>query len=187
MLYDSRGHSLATVRSDVIYVDGQNLLVERAEGARSFRARATSTTGLARTVVQTSLTVSKLVGRCGDNTYVLQRTNPWRRERIIYTENHPALRTLPRMDGSLEVRPATQAAQAAPAQPAGPAAQSQRAEPGAAATPSAPSASASRGELGATGASGTAGADNDIDFVDAVFLTWCCVLVDVPGNRTIRI
>lgn len=181
MLYDSRGHSLATVRSDVIYVDGQNLLVERAEGARSFRARATSTTGLARTVVQTSLTVSKLVGRCGDNTYVLQRTNPWRRERIIYTENHPALRTLPRMDGSLEVRPAT------PAQPAGPAAQSQRAEPGAAATPSAPSASASRGELGATGASGTAGADNDIDFVDAVFLTWCCVLVDVPGNRTIRI
>ncbi|QGU01609.1 hypothetical protein CKALI_03630 [Corynebacterium kalinowskii] len=102
-LFDSPGRLLATVRSDVIDVDGDRLLIECSPGPLHFRARATSTNGEVFTVSQRGFTVSTLIASCGNASYILERTSVWRKERCIRGASGPLAYVRPMISGKVEM------------------------------------------------------------------------------------
>ncbi|QMV84927.1 hypothetical protein HW450_11410 [Corynebacterium hindlerae] len=102
-LHDSTGLLLATVRSDVIDIEGDRLLIESSPGPLRFRARATSTNGDVYTVYQRGFTVSTLVANCGDTSYALERTSVWRKERVIRGARGVLAHVRPMISGKVEL------------------------------------------------------------------------------------
>lgn len=82
-LFDESGEVIADVRSDVLYVDRERLLIESTPGTMRFRCRATLSGGEVYTMTQNSFTVGDLTAVCGRRTYSLKRVSPWRKERLI--------------------------------------------------------------------------------------------------------
>ncbi|MGD7002855.1 hypothetical protein [Corynebacterium halotolerans] len=133
-LFDQLGTMIAEVRTDVIYVGQERLLVEYSPGPFRFRARATSANGDVFTLSQAGYTVNKLEADCAGRRYVLERISMWRKERRIRTAGgKQAAVVRPMVSGKVEVSD----------------------DP----------------------------ADEQLPTVDAVFLTWGCVLVDSPVRR----
>ncbi|WP_151640840.1 hypothetical protein [Corynebacterium sp. 11A] len=125
---------IAHVRSDVIYVDGQRLLVEYTPGTTSFSFRATAADGEMMCVRQSGFTITSLEAECGDRRYKLDRCSVWRKERAITTSDGAiAAFTRPWVSGRVEIE------------------------------------------------NGPAHAE--IPLIDAVVLTWACVVVDSPIRR----
>ncbi|MFH0411390.1 hypothetical protein ACG98H_04665 [Corynebacterium sp. L4756] len=114
VLRDSSDQVLASVRADVISVARQNLLIEHNIGAPRFRLRATSSKGNLYTMGQASFTVNILSADCDHKRYKLQRTNPFRKERVISNDMGQVLRTRPRGDGTLTVTSASAQAEEVP-------------------------------------------------------------------------
>ena len=133
-LFDESGEIIADVRSDVLYVAHERLLIESTPGAMRFRCRATTSDGSVYTITQESFSVSELVARCGDRVYELRRVSPWRKERMITNGGVEVARMRPMTSGRVEFQV------------------------------------------------GTAG-EEKLPFVDAVFLSWGCVLVDSAVRR----
>ncbi|MEJ5998498.1 hypothetical protein [Corynebacterium sp. H130] len=102
-LHDSAGHLVATVRSDVIDLDGDRLLIESTPGPFRFRARATTTNGEVFTVSQRSFTVNTLVAQCGPSGYILERTSIWRKERVIRDAIGDLAYVRPMVSGKVEM------------------------------------------------------------------------------------
>lgn len=133
-LFDESNEIIADVRSDVLYVAKERLLIESTPGPMKFRCRATTSGGSVFTIAQESFSVAELVARCGSRTYLLRRVSPWRKERIITNGREEVARMRPMTSGRVEFQV------------------------------------------------GTAGEDK-LPFVDAVFLSWGCVLVDSAVRR----
>lgn len=133
-LFDESGTIIADVRSDVLYVADERLLIESTPAAMRFRCRATLSGGEVYTISQSSLTVADLNAVCGARRYVLRRVSPWRKERAITNNGVEVARVRPMTSGKVEF------------------------------------------------IVGTAG-DEHLPFVDAVFLSWGCVLVDSAVRR----
>lgn len=133
-LFDGSGAVISDVRSDVLYVADERLLIESTPGTMKFRCRATLSGGEVYTVMQESFTVADLKAICGKRTYELKRVSPWRKERIISNNGLEVARMRPMTSGKVEF------------------------------------------------IVGTAGEDA-LPFVDAVFLSWACVLVDSAVRR----
>lgn len=103
-LYDSLGKMIAEVRTDVIYVAGERLLVEYSPGPFRFRARATSANGDVFTLWQAGYTVSKLAADCAGRSYRLDRTSAWRKERRILDPQGQLVATVrPLVSGKVEI------------------------------------------------------------------------------------
>lgn len=102
-LFDSAGRLIATVRSDVIDVEGDRLLIESSPGPLQFRARATTTNGQVFTVSQRGFTVSTLVAQCGSSGYVLERTSVWRKERVIRDATGTLAVVRPMVSGKVDI------------------------------------------------------------------------------------
>lgn len=133
-LYDPVGKMIAEVRTDLIYVGGERLLVEYSPGPFRFRARATSANGDVFTLWQVGYTVNKLAADCAGRSYTLERISMWRKERRILTaEGMPAATVRPLVSGKVEISDDTD--------------------------------------------------ETPLPTVDAVFLTWACVLVDAAVRR----
>lgn len=133
-LFDESGEVIADVRSDVLYVDRERLLIESTPSTMRFRCRATLSGGEVYTMTQSSFSVGELTAVCGRRTYLLKRVSPWRKERAIINNGVEVARLRPMTSGKVEFI------------------------------------------VGA--------ADNDaLPFVDAVFLSWACVLVDSAVRR----
>lgn len=136
-LYDRDGALLAYVRADMLVVGQTRLLIEHTAGSMKFRMRATSPSGVFGTLFQTGVTVNKLVGRCGERSYLLNRRNVFRKERDIKFDDGTVAATLrPQHSGIVKIDD-------------GP-------------------------------------AYDELPQLDAVFLSWGCVLVDAP-SRNLRI
>lgn len=133
-LFDETGEIIADVRSDVLYVAQERLLIESTPGPMRFRCRATTSDGSVYTITQESFSVGELSARCGDRSYELKRTSPWRKERVIINGGVEVARMRPMTSGRVEFHV------------------------------------------------GTAG-EEKLPFVDAVFLSWGCVLVDSAVRR----
>lgn len=82
-LWDRDDRAIASVRCEVIYVDGQRLLVEFTPGSTTFRFRATSSSGEMFRVHQKGLSTHILRAECGARGYTLQRWSRWRKDRAI--------------------------------------------------------------------------------------------------------
>ena len=133
-LFDESGEIIADVRSDVLYVANERLLIESTPGTMRFRCRATTSDGSVFTINQQSFSVSELVARCGPRRYELRRVSPWRKERVILNGGVEVARMRPMTSGRVEFH--------------------------------------------------VGSADGDkLPFVDAVFLSWGCVLVDSAVRR----
>ncbi len=133
-LLDACRNRVAAVRSDVIFLGSERLLVESDPGPIQFRARATTGDGRVFTLAQNGLTVGTLSADCDGRLYELRRTSIWRKERIILdTAGGVVARVRPLISGRVELH-------------AGP-------------------------------------AYDDLPPIDAVFLSWGCVLVDSPVRR----
>ncbi|EOA63536.1 hypothetical protein J433_13662 [Corynebacterium glutamicum MT] len=133
-LFDESGEVIADVRSDVLYVDRERLLIESTPGTMRFRCRATLSGGEVYTMTQNSFTVGDLTAACGRRTYSLKRVSPWRKERLITNNGVEVARLRPMTSGKVEFIVGTADSEALP-------------------------------------------------FVDAVFLSWACVLVDSAVRR----
>lgn len=133
-LFDTRGKVVAEVRTDVIYIGADRLLVEYSPGPFRFRVRATNGDGSIFTLTQSGYTVSKLVANCAGRRYVLERSSVWRKERRIFdARGDVAVTVRPLASGKVEVLDGPVQAK--------------------------------------------------LPTMDAVFLTWGCVLVDSPVRR----
>ncbi|ALC06438.1 hypothetical protein CDES_10305 [Corynebacterium deserti GIMN1.010] len=133
-LFDESGKVIADVRSDVLYVAQERLLIESTPGTMRFRCRATLSGGQVYTMTQSSFSVRSLTALCGSRRYELKRVSPWRKERTITNNGVEVARVRPMTSGKVEF------------------------------------------------IVGTAGEDA-LPFVDAVFLSWACVLVDSSVRR----
>lgn len=102
-LHDRAGRLIATVRSDVIDVAGDRLLIESSPGPFQFRARATTTHGEVFTVRQRGFTISTLIANCGKPSYILERTSVWRKERCIRGASGPLAYVRPMVSGKVEM------------------------------------------------------------------------------------
>ncbi len=132
-LVDAHGDVIAVVRSDVIFLGQDRLLIESVPGPLHFRARATTGDGRIFTLGQNGMTVGVLNANCDGRRYELKRTSPWRKQRVIVNRAGVAATVRPLISGKVEVQ-------------SGP-------------------------------------VDNELPLIDAVFLTWGCVLVDSPVRR----
>ena len=149
------GAQLAHVLSDVIYIgDEESLLIERLTRTVRFRCRGTTSGGEVFTLTQPGLTVSTLVGDCAGRLYELRRVSPWRKGRVI-------------MRGDVEVGVVEAGANElhvslyAPVEGEGLA-----------------------DEAGCGVRDGVSeGLRGGLPLIDVVFLTWCCVLVDMPQRE----
>lgn len=133
-LFDDNGNVIADVRSDVLYVANERMLIESTPGSMRFRCRATTAGGEVYTMRQESFTVSELNASCGVRDYTLRRVSLWRKMRIIENGGVEVARVRPMTSGRVEFLV------------------------------------------------GTVG-DEKLPFVDAVFLSWGCVLVDSAVRR----
>lgn len=132
-LVDARGDTIAVVRSDVIILGSDRLLVESTPGPIQFRARATTGDGRIFTLGQAGMTVNHLAADCDGRPYSLRRTSLWRKERAIANSEGVTAVVRPLISGKVEVHDGPRS----------------------------------------TG----------MPLIDAVFLTWGCVLVDSPVRR----
>ncbi|WP_080793903.1 hypothetical protein [Corynebacterium pacaense] len=133
-LFDDNGGVIAEVRSDVLYVAHERMLIESTRGSMKFRCRATTAGGEVYTITQESFTVSELHASCGQRSYTLRRVSPWRKERVIDNTGVEVARVRPMTSGRVEF------------------------------------------QVGTVG-------DEKLPFIDAVFLSWGCVLVDSAVRR----
>ncbi len=133
-LFDDAGEIIADVRSDVLYVAKERLLIESTPGPMKFRCRATTSGGEVYTITQESFSVAELTATCGNRSYELSRVSPWRKKRVITNGGVKVASMRPMTSGRVEFHV------------------------------------------------GTAG-DEKLPFVDAVFLSWGCVLVDSAVRR----
>ena len=146
---------LAHVLSDVIYIgDQESLLIERLTRTVRFRCRGTTSGGEVFTLTQPGLTVSTLVGDCAGRSYELRRVSPWRKGRVI-------------MRGDVDVGVV---------------------EPGArelcVSLVQLPEGEGLADEAGCGVRDGVPeGLRGGLRLIDVVFLTWCCVLVDMPQRE----
>ncbi len=132
-LLDARGDVIAVVRSDVIILGRERLLVESTAGPMQFRARATTGDGRIFTLGQAGMTVNTLIASCDGRDYTLRRRSLWRKERLISHAEGVTAIVRPLISGRVEVHDGPYSA--------------------------------------------------DMPTLDAVFLTWGCVLVDSPVRR----
>lgn len=134
-LHDHRGTVIADVRTDVIRVGTERLLIEVSAGPMQFRARATTQDGRVFTMRQRGWTVDSIAANCAGAEYRLNRVRAWRKDRrITLADGRVAARTQARLNGTLEVHDGA--------------------------------------------------AIDDLPRIDAVFLTWGCVLIDLPARNT---
>ncbi|WP_454044904.1 hypothetical protein [Corynebacterium sp. Marseille-Q2516] len=79
------GEVLASVRSDVLHIGDERILIEHSAAApmTRFWARATTSSGQVLTIAQDGLTVAQLRARCADRDYTLVRTSLWRTQRVV--------------------------------------------------------------------------------------------------------
>ncbi|AGF73070.1 hypothetical protein [Corynebacterium halotolerans] len=132
-LVDARGDVIAAVRSDVIILGSERLLIESTPGPLQFRARATTGDGAIFTLSQAGMTVGTLTANCDGRDYLLKRTSLWRKERAIIGSDGVTATVRPLISGKVEVYDGPHTA--------------------------------------------------SMPAIDAVFLTWGCVLVDSPVRR----
>lgn len=103
-LCDAAGHEFALARVGVISIGPQHFLVEDLGSLTKFVMRATGSNGEAYTVSQQSVSVSRLIATVPGNRYVLERLNPFRRERHVHTSTGAlVMRVRPRLDGRVDV------------------------------------------------------------------------------------
>ena len=85
-LTNAEGHELASVRDGVLATAaGERLAVESSLDSSSARffLRAQTAAGEDFSVTQAGITVTRLRATCADREYLLERRNPFRRERRI--------------------------------------------------------------------------------------------------------
>ena len=85
-LTNAEGHELASVRDGVLATAaGERLAVESSLDSSSprFFLRAQTAAGEDFSVTQAGITVTRLRATCADREYLLERRNPFRRERRI--------------------------------------------------------------------------------------------------------
>ncbi len=130
---DSNGSPVAQFRSDVMHYGKENLLIENSTTNMAIRLRATTSQGELFTLANQGFGVSKLGVNCSGRRYTATRVSPFRKERVIYSEDGIVARTKPRGEG-LDVIDEPEYA--------------------------------------------------DVSTLDIVFVTWGCVLIDLPWRNT---
>lgn len=104
-LLDPDGRIIASVTTEVLKIGNDRLLIESSQGTLvGFRVRATSASGAVYTMGKRGVTVQILEANCDGRSYVLQRTNPWRRARKLLDAEGNFLASLKaRVSGELEI------------------------------------------------------------------------------------
>jgi len=90
-LTNAEGHELASVRDGVLATTaGERLTLESSLDSSSprFFLRAQTAAGEDFSVTQAGITVTRLRATCADREYLLERRNPFRRERRIVAPRH---------------------------------------------------------------------------------------------------
>ncbi|WIM67073.1 hypothetical protein QP027_08035 [Corynebacterium breve] len=103
-LFDAHTNPIALVRSDVLLVGEQRLLIEYSPGPQHFVVRATSVDGTLYRVSQKGFTVSQLEGECDGRHYALNRNRWWSKQRNIVNDWGDIVATVnPLISGRVEV------------------------------------------------------------------------------------
>ncbi|WKD58905.1 hypothetical protein [Corynebacterium caspium] len=103
VLVDALGHQIAAVRSDVLVVGEERILIEYSHSALKFRIRATTGNGEISTVRQRGISLKDLDADCAGRKYTLTRTSLWSKERVINSDSGLVAIVRPLPCGNVEI------------------------------------------------------------------------------------